>query len=167
MKAAPLSRTEGISGFDHMKTASKPAPQSGRRKRADAESASVFRGSALPMWVYEAESLCLLDANEAALNASGYSRAEILRMRLPELGVNGQARSGTKPRSKKSPAGESQWPSELRRKDGSLLKVDITTCSIEYEGSQAVLATMTLKRPAHDAVPTEAQFRDLFAKADA
>src|SRR5512141_2931901 len=150
-----------------MKTASKPAPHSGRRKRPEAESATVFRGSALPAWIYDAGSLCLLDVNEAALDACGYSRAEILSMRLTELGGNGQAHDGTKSRSSKGPAEKPPGPGELRRKDGSLLKVEITTRPVEYDGRRAVLATMTPLGPVPEQAPTEAQYRDLFDNTQA
>ncbi len=45
----------------------------------------LFDRNPLPMWVYEIESLRFLDVNEAAVAHYGYSRAELLSMRISDL----------------------------------------------------------------------------------
>ena len=54
----------------------------------EAEEASfrlLFMNNPQPMWVYDLETLGLLEANEAASRHYGYSREEFLRMQITDL----------------------------------------------------------------------------------
>src|SRR5512143_3326011 len=143
-----------------MKPASRPAAHSAHRKRPDAKPASVFGGSKLPMWIYDAESLRFLDANQAALDALGYCREEILRLRLTDLMAD-----GADPHTKNNEAWEQLCRVQLRRKDGSLATFEMITRTLEYHGTQAKLATMD--PTGADDARTAAHFRDLFDNTQA
>ena len=47
----------------------------------------LFEGSPLPMTVTDPKTLHLLDANDAAVNLFGYTRAEFIALRGPDLYV--------------------------------------------------------------------------------
>ncbi len=99
----------------------------------------LFDSNPLPMWVYDLQTLRILAVNEAAVERYGYARDELLSMtikdiRPPEdvpalLDAVGKLRQGM------SQSGV--W--RHRRKDGSILWVEITSHSIEFEGRRAQL----------------------------
>ncbi len=49
----------------------------------------LFENNPEPMWIYDAESLRFLDVNDTALRIYGYTRAEFLALRLPDLAPPG------------------------------------------------------------------------------
>lgn len=96
-----------------------------------------------PMWVYDVETLRFLEVNAAALADYGYSRDEFLAMTIADIrppedvpalleNVRGQ-RSG---RSRSGP-----W--RHRRRDGSIIDVEIASDEIEYAGRPARLVAVT------------------------
>jgi len=97
----------------------------------------LFDSNPLPMWVYNLETLAFLAVNEAAIQHYGYSREEFLQMTVtdirpsqdvPALMENiGEARKGLD-RS-------GTW--RHKKKDGSIIEVDITSHSIEFFGRPA------------------------------
>jgi two-component system cell cycle sensor histidine kinase/response regulator CckA len=99
----------------------------------------LFQSNPHPMWVHDLESLAFLDVNQAAADQYGYSRDEFLQMKadeilfpeaLPEL-------CGTVVR------GEKVVPNSLeqrhRKKDGSVIDVEIHSHHIAFAGKQAEL----------------------------
>lgn len=53
--------------------------------RQDDAYVRLFATNALPMWVYDVDTLEILDANEAAQAVYGYSHAEFTRLTLRDL----------------------------------------------------------------------------------
>lgn len=45
----------------------------------------LFNRSPLPQWVYDLDSLCFLDVNEAAIRHYGFSRAEFMNMTIKDI----------------------------------------------------------------------------------
>ena len=45
----------------------------------------IFDGNPIPMWVFDQETLCFLEVNDAALQNYGYSREEFLSMGMPDI----------------------------------------------------------------------------------
>ena len=100
----------------------------------------LFEANPLPMWVYDARTLRFLAVNEAAVRHYGYTRQEFLAMAItdirPREDVDGlladlQARGGPG-----SPAAGT-W--RHRRKDGTLIDVEITAGKVTFEGRPAAL----------------------------
>jgi two-component system cell cycle sensor histidine kinase/response regulator CckA len=97
----------------------------------------LFDRNPAPMWVYDEETLRFLNVNAAAVRQYGYSAEEFMQMtlediRLPEdvpLLLQHARHPGTDLRE--SPG----W--RHRRKDGSLIRVDIFTHGVEFEGRRA------------------------------
>jgi hypothetical protein len=108
-----------------------------RRQAEDAARASernyrtLFEANPHPMWVYDVETLRLLEVNDAIVTSYGYSRAELLAMTLDELVVDPDvpellhqvATAGTVIRS---------GPWQHRRKDGTVIDVEITSHSVTF-----------------------------------
>jgi PAS domain S-box-containing protein len=98
----------------------------------------LFDQNPLAMWVYDIETLAFLDVNESAVRRYGYSRAEFLTMTIadirpaediPDMLANIRSAPGSPiPRT---------W--RHRRKDGSLIDVEITAGRIVFEGRDASL----------------------------
>jgi PAS domain S-box-containing protein len=103
----------------------------------------LFENHPLPLWVYDLETLRFLAVNEAAVEHYGYSRAEFLAMTIadirppedvPALRQN-VARAVTRPTGTIDHAGE--W--RHRRRDGSLITVEITSHPLELDGRRVKL----------------------------
>lgn len=99
----------------------------------------LFENNPNPMFVYERESLRILDANHAALEQYGYSRTEFLDLTLFDLHPLDdpeRLRESTR-----------MFPTTIRRpgiwkevrKDGSVLDAEITTHDLMFEGREARL----------------------------
>jgi PAS domain S-box-containing protein len=97
------------------------------------EAASVlFAKNPLPMWVYDSETLAVLDVNEAAVASYGWSREEFLSKSILELRPDGP--DGTPPPGRP----DSGVETHLRR-DGSRLEAELRSSRIEIGGRPAVL----------------------------
>src|ERR1035441_5050113 len=53
--------------------------------RSEKESRLLFQGNPHPMWVFDLETLAILEVNEAATQHYGYTRDEFLRMTQADL----------------------------------------------------------------------------------
>ena len=97
----------------------------------------LFESNPAPMWVYDEASLRFLNVNQAAVRQYGYSTEEFLGMtlkdiRLPEdVPLLHSRAHGSDTELHASPG----W--RHRRKDGSLIRVDIFTHGVEFEGQRA------------------------------
>jgi PAS domain S-box-containing protein len=143
------------------------------RKRAEASERAadgryrlMFEANPQPSWVYDLESLRFLAVNDSAVEHYGYSREEFLAMTIadirppedvPRLLDNvaviprGLARSG-------------MW--RHRRKDGSLIDVEITSSKLRFDDREARLVMandVTERLRAEQALrESEARFRHFF-----
>src|SRR6056297_3480869 len=98
-----------------------------------------FEASPDPMWVFDHETLCILEVNDASLARYGYSRSEFLNMSIQDLppredipAVHEMAR-----RRVSSLQNLGVWRHLTR--DGKLLHVDVRLCPIEWQGPVARL----------------------------
>ncbi len=125
----------------------------------------LFESNPHPMWVYDLETLAFLAVNDAAVRNYGYSREEFFRMTIadirppeevPRLLANvarvadGMGASGI-------------W--RHRKKDGTLIEVEITTHTLDFIGRKAKLVLahdVTEERRAEQALKeSELRFRTL------
>ena len=56
-------------------------------RRSEKQYRLLFQGNPHPMWVFDLESLAILEVNEAATQHYGYPRDEFLQMTLADLRV--------------------------------------------------------------------------------
>lgn len=94
----------------------------------------LFNQNPLPMWMLNKNDKSFIDVNQAAINFYGYSKEAFLHMREQDLQA-GLVQAGNEERS--SHDSISIW--QHRKKDGSLVKVNILEHTIYYEGQEAIL----------------------------
>ncbi len=126
----------------------------------------LFENNPHPMWIYDAKKLRFLSVNDAAIRNYIYSREEFAAMTIDQLHLQEEVRAlkehleGT-PCKPKAPR---TW--HHRRKDGTILEAEITTCGMMFNGrkAQLVLATdVTGRERAREALrETQERYRDLF-----
>ncbi len=99
----------------------------------------LFENNPLPMWVYDLETLRFLEVNEAAVKSYGYSREEFLQMKVTDIRPQQDL-------SQLIDGLQGQWAElehsggwQHRRKDGTLVDVEIASQLIETNGRQAAL----------------------------
>jgi len=97
----------------------------------------LFQGNPNPMWVFDLETLAFLEVNEAATKHYGYSREEFLAMAVADI------RSPEKDDAPKGVALNAADRSHVcrhRRKDGSLIDVEVIWSPIVFRSRFAALA---------------------------
>jgi two-component system cell cycle sensor histidine kinase/response regulator CckA len=108
----------------------------------------LFDSNPQPMWVYDERTLAFLAVNDAAIRHYGYSRDELLAMTIRDIRpseevplldeqVARRLREGD-PKSFHSPR---VW--KHRKKDGSLIDVEIAVGQIAFSGRKARLALVS------------------------
>jgi PAS domain S-box-containing protein len=109
-------------------------------ERSEQRYRMLFDASPMPMWVYDAGTLRFLAVNDAAIRHYGYARDEFLAMRIidirppediPRLLDNVKSEGGPG-----SPRPDT-W--RHRRKDGTIIDVEISAGRITFEGQRAAL----------------------------
>ena len=108
----------------------------------------LFENNPQPMWVFDETTLAFLAVNTAACHHYGYTREEFLSMTIrdirPREDVPGLARAlASEQRAYQKGAA---W--RHRKKDGSVIEVEITSHPLEFDGhsAQLVLATDVTER---------------------
>ncbi|HEY3254624.1 MAG TPA: ATP-binding protein, partial [Polyangiaceae bacterium] len=100
---------------------------------------ALFDNSPLPTWVCEPDTLTLLAVNEAAVRHYGYSAAEFAQLTLEKLEAGTLPAEGSVPPPPAS-SRRGQVPAvRHKKKDGSLIWVELTTHDLDLEGKRARL----------------------------
>jgi two-component system, cell cycle sensor histidine kinase and response regulator CckA len=118
------------------------------QRKSEEQYRLLFESNPEPMWVYDERSVDILAVNEAAIRNYGYSREEFLTMTLrdvrpaeeiPVLDAQIAKRLGERNRvTFRSPR---VW--KHRKKDGTLIDVEVTASPIEFHGRLAWLALIS------------------------
>jgi PAS domain S-box-containing protein len=103
----------------------------------------LFERSPLPMWVADRDNLRFLAVNDAAVHEYGYSRSEFLELTLKDVRAPAQtSRAPAEPGD--DPTGRGIPSTDLhRRKDHSLLDVEVISHYISFGEWPALLAIVT------------------------
>jgi diguanylate cyclase (GGDEF)-like protein/PAS domain S-box-containing protein len=118
---------------------------------SEAEYRLLFERNPYPMWVYDDRSLRILAVNDPAIAHYGYSRTQFLLMKVgdlepaPESGATGMAAAPS----------DASGHLQHRRKDGSVILVDIAVFPTSFGGSPAQLALV------NDVTEREAMARNI------
>ncbi|HEY8035363.1 MAG TPA: EAL domain-containing protein [Methylobacter sp.] len=133
-------------------------------RESEARYRQMFKANPQPMWLYDLETLRFLAVNDAAVAHYGYSEAEFLAMTiadirpvedLPQLLDNIKQVKG---------AAQHQMVWCHRKKDGTLIDVEIRSHMLDFEGRRAkvVLANdITERRRAEERIHYLANFDSL------
>ena len=100
---------------------------------------SLFAANPNPMWVYDLETLRFLAVNDAATRHYGYAQEEFLHMTIADIRPAEEvARLVENVRAVTSGLDEAGcW--RHRRKDGSIIEVEITSHTLDFDGRRAEL----------------------------
>jgi len=101
----------------------------------------LFRENPLPMWVFDLKTLAFLAVNQAALQGYGYSQEEMLSMTVKDLDC-GEDRPAllerlSEPNVRRPSNG---LITRHRKKDGSIITVEISSRVINFDGHEAKLS---------------------------
>jgi PAS domain S-box-containing protein len=116
------------------------------RKRAEQELReseqryrSLFDRNPSPMWVYDSETLAILDVNQAAVEHYGWSREELLRLTIRDLRPPSERAAFEAALRRRGPGLTINGRFRHWRKDGSPLEVDVNTQEVTFRGAPARL----------------------------
>lgn len=97
----------------------------------------MFAKNPQPMWIYDLETLKFLEVNDAAIDHYGYCKDDFLNMTLkdirPEEDIPALLKDVELTKIEFNPSGE--W--RHRKKDGSIIDVEITSHSVTFNGRNA------------------------------
>jgi two-component system sensor histidine kinase UhpB len=101
----------------------------------------LFNNNPMPMWVFDAESLCFLEANSEAIQHYGYSYEEFLDMSLADLGLDGDKRrlAAEVAEVRTERDGIKKGILQHKKKNGQVIFVDMAWHWISYKSLPAVL----------------------------
>lgn len=110
----------------------------------------LFDSNPLPMWVFDLETLAFLEVNDAAVRHYGYSRDEFLRMKISDIRPpeDVEALHSDLAAISSSFGDVNLW--RHRKKDGSIISVEVSAHSIDFAGRRArlILANDVTERKA-------------------
>jgi PAS domain S-box-containing protein len=108
----------------------------------------LFDNNPHPAWVYDLKTLAFLDVNQSAVQSYGYSREEFLRLTIKDIrpAEDVHALVGNLTESPSNTEHQGVW--RHRKKDGTLIDVEVTSHPITYAGKEGrlVVATDITKR---------------------
>lgn len=99
----------------------------------------MFENNPLPMWVYDLETLAFLAVNDAAVHHYGYSRGEFLAMTIKEIRPPEEVPSLLARTARKLEGYGAAGTWKHRKKDGTIIDVEIITHTITFAGTRAKL----------------------------
>jgi PAS domain S-box-containing protein len=109
-------------------------------ERSEQRYRMLFDASPMPMWVYDADTLKFLAVNDAAIRHYGYARDEFLGMRILDIRPSEEIpRLLENVKSEGGPGSPRPDTWRHRRKDGSIIDVEISAGRITFKGRRAAL----------------------------
>ncbi len=122
----------------------------------------LFENNPVPMWVYDNQSLQFLMVNDAAVDHYGYSREEFLNMTIKEIRPEEDLKALEEDVARTTATINQAGIWRHKRKDGSIIFVEISSHRISYENRDARLVMardMTARRRA------EVKFQQIWRSA--
>ena len=101
---------------------------------------SLFEANPQPMWVHDVETLGFLAVNDAAIKHYGYSRDEFLAMTIKEIRLPEDIPVLMDSLLQSMPSGGTQEICQLRKKDGTVIDVELSKHELSFEERPARLA---------------------------
>lgn len=113
-----------------------------KRKKMELEESKklysdLFHLSPIPMWVYDMETLCFLDINQAAISNYGYTSEEFLSMTIKDIKPPQEMEKMNLELKNKGTLFKDKF--KHIKKDGALIDVEIESSCIDFLGRKAKL----------------------------
>jgi two-component system cell cycle sensor histidine kinase/response regulator CckA len=108
-------------------------------RQSEASSLFLFSHNPLPMWVFENETLQFLQVNDAALRHYGFERMEFLRLTATALHPPEEAQRLLEAIHEANSPGQHTGEWHHRKKDGSVIDVEVFMGRMEYGERATVL----------------------------
>ena len=127
-------------------------------RRSEERYRLLFDAGPHPMWVYDTDTLRFLTVNDAAVRYYGYSREEFLAMTLEQIRPPedlATLRQYLAQQQVGDPEPAGIW--RHRKKDGTLIDVEVTRYTLHFDGKHAALE---LAQDVTERRELERQFRD-------
>ena len=99
----------------------------------------LFDQSPLPMWVYDIDTLQFMAVNDAAVRHYGWARDEFLQMRITDIRPPEDVNALLESIDRQGAGSPIPGTWKHRRKDGSLIDVEITAGRVVFDGFEAAL----------------------------
>lgn len=128
----------------------------------------LFDSSPQPMWIYDTSTLRFIAVNSAAVRDYGYSRTEFATMRLTDVRFAEDAPMFLE--AVRNAQGKAQVDSGIwkhRRKDGSVMEVQVTSHSVPFINENARLVLITDVTARNKAMVALRESRALLEQAQA
>ena len=123
----------------------------------------LFESNPHPVWVYDLENFAIIDVNEAAIRNYGYSREEFLTLTIKDIRPAEDVPAVLESVAKSGTVSEENRIWRHRRKNGTLLDVEVTSHPLVYAGRNARLVVstdITKRKQAEEALrQSEERFR--------
>ena len=126
----------------------------------------VFEASPVPLMIYDLESLAILEVNPAAVEQYGFSRDEFLTMTVKDLPPGEDVSRFLQYVGNDPETGGQGGICRQRKKDGSIIQVEIRSHSIDWKNHRARLVMVhdltDLLRAEAAVLASETRYRSLF-----
>ena len=99
----------------------------------------LFENNPQPMWVFDRETLAFLAVNDAAIITYGYSREEFLSMTIKDIRPTEDVPALLDKVSRATQGFDAAGIWRHRKKDGTIIDVEITSHSLDFGGRRANL----------------------------
>lgn len=103
----------------------------------------LFDSNPHPVWVYDLKTLAILDVNPSAVRNYGYSREEFLSLTIKDIRPPEEVPALLESAAKALPGTELAGVWKHRKKDGTLIYVEITSRPLVYDGRDARIVVAT------------------------
>lgn len=135
-------------------------------RNSEAHYRLLFESNPFPMWVYDLETLSFLAVNESAVHRYGYSREEFLAMTIKDIRPAEDVPAPLDNVSKVFSGLDDSGTWRHRKKDGTIIDVEIISYPLSFDGRRAelVLASDVTERKRAEANlrESEERYRHLF-----
>ena len=151
--ATPFAEKQSIYAVARDITALKHAQEALRQ--SEERYHRLFDSNPHPVWVYDSKTLAILDVNHSAVRNYGFSREEFLSLTIKDIRPPEEIPALVESAAKAPPDTEFSGVWKHRKKDGTLIDVEITSHPLAYSGRDArlVVATdITTRKKAEEAL---------------